>query len=97
MRHSRSKEPRIVDPATHSRELVSRTVAAEFLDRMDRRALNHYIAIGALPTRWQGRRLMIAVADLVRFKARQAAGRTAPVPRATAESAEPTRQYARKA
>lgn len=70
MSRPRRPEPRIVDPATHPRKLVSLVVAAAFLE-CDRRTLNKYIKLGMLAYEDRATRRKIAVAELVAFQQRQ--------------------------
>jgi hypothetical protein len=73
MPRPRRAEARITDPASHPRDHVSPTVAAEFLD-MDDRAMKHFLDTGALRSFWRGRRRRIHLRDLVEFKASRETG-----------------------
>lgn len=64
----RTPEPRIIDPATHTRKWVNLTVAAEFLE-MDRRALNAYLEDGKAVAEWKGRLRKMHIDEVVRLKA----------------------------
>ena len=67
MRRGKRAEPRIVDPATHPREWVSVTVAAEYLEE-DPRAVSGLLDEGRIPFRQVGRRKKIRLADLLAFE-----------------------------
>lgn len=71
-RRPRRLEPRIApglaDASQHPRESVGLTVAAEFLG-CHRTTLHRLLRERRLRYRWIGQRRVIAVADLVRYKA----------------------------
>jgi hypothetical protein len=64
----RKPDPRISDPTTHRQRWVNLTVAAIFLDGMDRRGLLAYIDEGLIRAEWKGRRRRIHIDELVRFQ-----------------------------
>ena len=67
----RTREPRILDPATHPREYVCLIVAAEFLE-LDLRTLRKRIQLGKFPVEWQDEKVYkIRLADLVAYKQRR--------------------------
>lgn len=68
MSRARSKEPRIVNPATHPRRYVSLIVAAEYLE-IDRKTLSAWLDEGKLPFTEHGRRRRILLRDLLAFEA----------------------------
>lgn len=64
----REPEPRIVDPATHPREWVCFSVAAQFLG-MNRRALAIWASDGHVRAEFRGRWRKIHIKEVVRFQA----------------------------
>lgn len=70
----RRGEPRLLDPATHSRRYVSVRTAAKYLE-VDERTLRKYLDAELLECLVVGARRKIDVADLAAFEQRQRVGR----------------------